>query len=372
VPNRVWSHRVPGITWPRSARAGLFALIAPKLIARHHCDVVMSFDRILGQDIFRSGEGPRRLLLEKLKRHSGVLRKIWYATSLYHHLLVYIEKLQVGANRNGKIIAVCNQTKRDFVECYGIPEERIVVIHNGVDAERFDPRRRLHEGKRLREALKIPADTPVVLFVGTGFLRKGLHRLLDLWERRDIPGAHLLIVGNDSKLAQYRRQWGGRSDVTFAGQQEKVEDYYACADLLVLPAIQEAFGNVVLEALSSGLPVVTVNGVGAMDLANGELSEGILSRPDDPLELKSKILQMLERDRWAAFSRAARQTAERYSWENYLDRTEQTLFECCRKTAAAPAESHAVMNVGPSGPLVLAVPGEFQSAADREAESRAS
>jgi glycosyltransferase involved in cell wall biosynthesis len=122
--------------------------------------------------------------------------------------------------------------------------------------------------------------------------------------------------------------------VIFAGPQDKVENYYACADLLVLPAIQEAFGNVVLEALASGLPVVTVAGVGAMDRVNGALSEGILSNPDDPQELKTKILQMLNRGRWSLLAQEARQTAERFTWDNYLDRLEQMLVDCCRKPAS--------------------------------------
>jgi glycosyltransferase involved in cell wall biosynthesis len=85
--------------------------------------------------------------------------------------------------------------------------------------------------------------------------------------------------------------------------------------------------------MASGLPVVTVAGVGAMDRVNGALSEGILSNPDDPQELKTKILQMLNRGRWSLLAREARQTAERFTWDNYLDRLEQMLVECCRKPA---------------------------------------
>jgi UDP-glucose:(heptosyl)LPS alpha-1,3-glucosyltransferase len=332
-PPGVWSHHVPGLARPRSVRALTFAFFAPRVIARHDCDVVMSFDRILRQDIFRSGGGPRKLLLEKLKKHSGILKRLWYSISLYHHVVVGIESLQVRGNKSGKIIAVCDQSKREFTDVYGVAEDQVVVVHNGVDCDRFDPHRRLHEGKALRAELDIPGDAPVVLFVGTGFRRKGLDRVLNLWCRHELPGVYLLIVGNDAKLQNYRRQWKRQKEVIFAGPQDKVENYYACADLLVLPAIQEAFGNVVLEALASGLPVVTVAGVGAMDRVNGALSDGILSNPDDPLELKAKILQMLNRGRWSLLAQEARQTAERFTWDSYLDRLEQMLVECCRKPA---------------------------------------
>jgi UDP-glucose:(heptosyl)LPS alpha-1,3-glucosyltransferase len=329
VPRGVWGHQVPGIARPRSARALMFALLAPRVIAKHACDVVLSFDRILSQDIFRSSEGPRKVLLEKLKNHSGMLRKIWYSISLYHQLLVGIEKLQVQGNRSGKLIANSEQTKQEFIEVYGIPEDQIVVIHNGVDSVRFNPRRRLKEGKKLREDLGIPRRAPVVLFVGTGFRRKGLSRLLELWERRELPGVYLLVVGNDARLPRYRKRWSGEKEVIFAGRQENVEDYYACANLLVLPAIREAFGNVVLEAMASGLPVIISGDVGAAAGVKGPLSEGILSNPNDSAELKDKILRMLERERWASLAREARLAAEKYNWENYLDRVEQTLLECC-------------------------------------------
>jgi UDP-glucose:(heptosyl)LPS alpha-1,3-glucosyltransferase len=331
-PPGVWAHRVPGISRPRSLRALTFAVIAPRTIAKHQCDVVMSFDRTLSQDIFRSGGGPRKLLLEKLKNHSGPLRRLWYSISLYHSLTVHLEALQVRNNKSGKIIAVCEQIKREFIDLYGIPEEQMVVIHNGVDTVRFNPRRRLHEGRRLRDELKIPADAPVALFVGTGFRRKGLNRLLDLWERRELPGVYLLVVGNDARLARYRKQWSEEAKVIFAGRQERVEDYYACGDLLVLPAVQEAFGNVVLEAMAAGLPVVASAEVGAMNGMDGPLAEGIVSDPDDPAELKQRILAMLDRARWPLLAREARQRAEKYTWDKYLDRVEQTLLECCGKS----------------------------------------
>lgn len=295
----------------------------------------MSFDRILTQDTFRSGGGPRKLLLEKLKKHVGIAKKLWYSMSLYNYLAMRIESRQVRGNKSGKIIAICEQTKREFIGTYDIPEEQIVVIHNGVDSVRFNPQLRLNVGKQLREDLKIPSDAPVVLFVGTGFRRKGLQRLLGIWERHELPGVYLLVVGNDSRLSKYRKRWSREKEVVFAGPQENVEAYFACANLLVLPAIQEAFGNVVLEAMACGLPVVASADVGAVEVLDGPLRDGIVSNPDDPKELKSTILGMLDESRWSLLSREARKTAEKYTWDNYLDRVEQTLIECSKPATRA-------------------------------------
>jgi UDP-glucose:(heptosyl)LPS alpha-1,3-glucosyltransferase len=265
-----------------------------------------------------------------MKAHAGFLRKLWYSIGLYNRLVVHIENLQIRGNKSGKIIVVSERTKREFMDLYNIPEEKAVVIHNGVDAIRFNPQRRLNEGKKLRGELKIPSEAPVILFVGTGFRRKGLQRLLFLWEQNEMPGLYLLVVGNDARLSKYRKRWSMKNEVIFAGPQSNVEDYYACADLLVLPAIHEGFGNVVLEAMASGLPVVAAEGIGAMDVFNGALRDGIVSNADDPAELKSTILEMLDRSRWSTLTREARKTAETYSWDKYLDRIEQTLRDCRR------------------------------------------
>ena len=333
-PPGVTAHYVPGISRPRSLRALTFAMIAPKIIAKHSCDVVISFDRILTQDIIRSGGGPRKILLKKMQQHAGIFRRVWYSIGLYNRLIVHIENLQVRGNKSGKIIVVSEQTKREFMDLYEIPEKQAVVIHNGVDSIRFNPQRRLKEGKTLRRELKISSDAPVVLFVGTGFRRKGLQRLLCLWEQDELPGVYLLVVGNDARLSKYRRRWSKKKEVIFVGPQGNVEDYYACANLLVLPAIQEGFGNVVLEAMASGLPVVAADKIGAMDVFSGGLRDGIVSNPDDPAELKSIILHMLDPSRWSVLSREARKTAEIYTWDNYFDRIEQTLLECSRSVIA--------------------------------------
>lgn len=323
-PQGTFGHKVPYVRRPRTARVLSFAVFAPQVIARVGCDVSLSFDRMLHQDVFRSGGGAHEIFVESMIEHGDLARKLFYRTSPYHRLLPSLERYVLGERGCRRVIAVCEQVKTDLIRAYGVKDEKIVVVPNGVDHERFHPARRKLEGRRMREELGIPAHGRAVIFVGTGFRRKGLERLLHLWHAGLIRGAHLLIVGNDVHLSQYRERWQ-RNDVLFVGARPNVEDFYAAADLLVLPSLQEAFGNVVLEALASGLPVITVRGVGAADGLRGELARGLLDDPDDAAELADKIEYLLHPQRWPVLSCEARTLAEGYTWDKYLDRVEEQL-----------------------------------------------
>lgn len=323
-PQGTVGHKVPYVPRPRTARVLSFAVFAPRAIARVGCDVSLSFDRMLHQDVFRSGGGAHEIFVESMIAHSHPARTLFYRTSPYHRLLPALERYVLGERGCRRVIAVCEQVKTDLIKAYGVRQEKIVVIPNGVDHERFHPVRRKLEGRRVRQELGIPAHGRVVIFVGTGFRRKGLERLLHLWDAGLVQGAYLLVVGNDVHLSRYRDRWQ-REDVLFAGAQPRVEEFYAAADLLVLPSLQEAFGNVVLEALAAGLPVITVRGVGAADGLRGELARGLLDDPDDEAELAGKIEYLLDPQRWPALSCAARTLAEGYTWDKYLDRVEEQL-----------------------------------------------
>jgi UDP-glucose:(heptosyl)LPS alpha-1,3-glucosyltransferase len=323
-PAGTFAHRVPSFGWPRTARVLSFAIAAPKMVRRSGCDVSLSFDRVLKQDIFRSGGGPHLSFIKKMIAAGPPWRRLWYALSPYHRCALAIERRQVAAGGHRKIIAISLDGKREFMEEYGVPEKDITVIYNGVDLERFHPRNRARYGARTRAGLDIPETARVALFVGTGFRRKGVNRLLRLWTGTGGPNAYLVIVGNDAKLAYYRTAWN-HSRIRFAGPQPRVEEYYAAGDCLVLPAVQEAFGNVVLEALASGLPVIAGATVGASESLEGDLRHGLIDDPEDLPGLQGKIEWSLDPERWPALSRAARETAEKYSWDKYFDRVEELL-----------------------------------------------
>jgi UDP-glucose:(heptosyl)LPS alpha-1,3-glucosyltransferase len=216
----------------------------------------------------------------------------------------------------------------------GVPENKIAVLYNGVDLERFHPANRSRWREKIKKQWGIPMDAPLVLFVGSGFRRKGLDRLLKIWDTPRLHGVYFLVVGADAQLARYRswseKQAKGR--VIFAGVQKNIESYYGAADLLALLSFQDPFGNVALEALASGLPALVSKEVGAAEVLTGELEQGILADADDPQELTQRIVQMLDGARWSSLSRVARETAERHSWKRYFQELEQHLL-----TVAEPA-----------------------------------
>jgi len=336
-PAGTYAHPVPTLPLGRTARLWSYALAVSKVLARVDCDVVVNFGRMLRQDVLRSGGGTHRAFLEGLAREGGLRRRIWQGLSPYHQSLLALERRQYSPGHFRRVIAVSEIVKREVAATYQVPERDITVLHNGVDCERFVPSLRERWSAPIRQEWGIPVQAPVVLFVGSGFARKGLDRLLDAWDRPALGDAHLLVVGRDRKLPAYRaraaRKAAGR--VIFAGAQGQVERFYGAADAVALPSSQEAFGNVVLEALATGLPIVTSHSVGGAEVLEGELRDGILEDPDEPADVEARVRLALERSRQPETSVAARRIAEKHSWKSQVKKLEALLLEMTRTDGSA-------------------------------------
>ncbi|HEY7317825.1 MAG TPA: glycosyltransferase family 4 protein [Candidatus Binatia bacterium] len=326
-PAGTYAHRVPVAPMGRTARLWSFAKIAPKIIRPYTCDLVVSFGRMVRQDVLRSGGGSHRAFLEKFAAEGGLRRRLWQSLSPYHQSVLALERWQFQPGNYKRIIAVSAEVKRELLATYPIPEDKISVIYNGVDDKRFHLALRDEFRAPIRRQWHIPSDAPMVLFVGSGFRRKGLDRLLNAWRSPELKDTYLLVVGDDAKRARYQAlaEERAKGKVIFVGRRHDVESYYGAADLLALPAVQEAFGNVVLEAAATGLPAVVSRAVGAAEILEGRLTEGIVSHPEDPREIASKMLSMLARSRDRHLSVEARQLAERYSWSRHFSRLEAFL-----------------------------------------------
>jgi UDP-glucose:(heptosyl)LPS alpha-1,3-glucosyltransferase len=331
-PRGVIVHHVPVIPLGRTARLWSFAWFAPRTIEKAACEVVVSFGRLLRQDVLRSGGGTHRGFLERLGQEGGVWRRLWQRISIYHRSLLALERRQYQELGAEKIIAVSEEVKRDIVAHYSVPAEKIVVIYNGVDHKRFHPARRAQVRQSVRAHWKIPLDAPVVLFVGSGFRRKGLDRVISMLKSPGLQQVFLLVVGDDARIGRYQ-SWANSiapGRILFAGRRSDVENYYAAADVVVLPALQEAFGNVVVEGLACGIPVLVSRHVGAAEILHGRLAQGIVNQVDDPKEWEEKLQLLLKGSRDPIWIREARAVGEKHSWANHFGRFEAVLREVCR------------------------------------------
>jgi len=332
APVGVTAHRVGVLPFGRTLRMWSFALHAPAVISRSGCDIVLSFGRTLENDVLRSGGGTHRGFLKRLGQIGGSRRRLWQATSVYHRSLLALERRQFASARLKKIIAVSAEVKRDIMANYRLDGAAIEVLHNGVDTLRFNADKRAESRRSVRARWNIPLDARVVLFVGSGFRRKGLDRLIPLWSLPQFSEIRLLVVGNDARIGRYR-SWAASiapGNIIFAGRQDDIENYYGAADIVALPALQEAFGNVVLEALASGLPVLVSAQVGAADVLQGRLACGIIDRPDDADELARTLLNLVNQSADDALKQEAREIAVHYSWDEHFRRLDSLLRETCR------------------------------------------
>jgi len=159
-----------------------------------------------------------------------------------------------AADQAAAVVAVSSALK-DRMVALGIPAEKIAVLRNGVDTERFRPT----EGGRAR--LGLPADAHVVLCVGNLAPVKAFDLAIDAIAR--LPDSHLLIAGEGPARAGLEaqvRRLGLEGRVRLLGRQpqQALPELYSAADALVLSSVSEGWPNVLLEAMACGTPAVAV------------------------------------------------------------------------------------------------------------------
>lgn len=178
------------------------------------------------------------------------------------------------------VIAISRAIREELLE-YGVPEQRVVSIPNGVDAERYRPIASADERSEARRRLGFE-QRPTLVFVGTIERRKRPLLIVQAVARLRRQGhdCQLVLVGPERE-PDYTRQLRheierrGVSDaIHLVGMQQDLRPFYHAADLFVLPSANEGMPNALLEAMASGLPSVVTRISGTVDLIN----EGVTGR----------------------------------------------------------------------------------------------
>jgi len=295
---------------PSFLRPLCFALKVKKAVELDSPDVVISFERTFSQDIYRAGDGCHREWLERRARTLGPLKRIFLKISPKHRVILYLEKKLFTDERLKKVVANSRRGKGEITRLYGLRPEDICVIYNGVTPVKADGTGRAADKKGLRKELDIESRAPVLLFVGSGFERKGLIYLIRAMSL--LPEDVILVVIGKGRTARYEKEaqrLGLEKRIRFLGAVAGATRYYAAADLFVLPSIYEPFSNACVEAMATGLAVVTSRVNGVSEIIEDGISGGIVEDPTDENELARCIRPFLQRAKAKAAGMKARKRA---------------------------------------------------------------
>jgi len=258
-------------SWWRDAG---FARAACAELSRRRFDLVQSHERIACCDVYRAGDGVHaEWLAQRARVQSGF--DAWRTRMNPHHrYLLAAERSLFTSPRLRAVICNSEMVRGEISSRFGTPREKLELIRNCVDSTHFSPDLRSEAREPMRQQLSIPRDANVVLHVGSGFERKGVASLLRAMAKASTkPWA--VIVGRDKSAgvyAQLARDFGVDSRVRFVGSVSDVRPYHAVADSFVLATLYDPFPNAAIEAMASGLPVVTTTKCGAAEMVTEEES----------------------------------------------------------------------------------------------------
>lgn len=226
-----------------------------------------SLDRILCPDIYRAGDGVHKIFL-KVEKKSKL--------NPLHPLYLFLEKHCFQNSK--KIIANSEMVKREIINIYKINPQKIRVIYSGIELNEFD-----YEASfdKLSKEFDIQKNIPIILFIGSGFKRKGVYEFLKIVAALDNKTLRAFVIGKEKKIEFYKslaKEFGIESRVFFTGARTDVEDFYTVSDIFLFPTHYEPFGNVILEAMNKKNVIFTTMQNGACEILDRKF---LMQHPSD-------------------------------------------------------------------------------------------
>ena len=254
-----------------------------------HCDVLFSLERVWTCDVYRAGDGVHSAWLARRRKFEVPLKQFVRGASRKHRDLLQLEESLFEKRKAGRVIAASQMVVNEIIDLYRYPADKIDLVRNGVPLDRFGFSPELREKSRLEQNLK--DDQIALLFAGSGWDRKGLIFAIQAMALCKNRKLRLLVAGRGN-AGPYKttplRFW--REDpVQFLGEVTNLAPVYAAADIFILPTIYDPFSNACLEALASGLPVITTRSNGFSEIIEDAVHGSIVDNPANLVGLRDAI-----------------------------------------------------------------------------------
>ena len=328
----VW-HRIPALPGPHLLNF-IWWYFANQALRRFHqtfrslrFDVVFSpgincsdadaiVVHIVFQEFFRLVHQDLRLWDAPLSSWPILLHRI-----LYYRLIMALEN-RIYRNPRVSLAAVSQLTAREITAHFA--RHDVTVIPNSVDLERFNMPERLRRRRQTRQALQLSEAEFVLVLVGNDYKKKGLVPLLNAVAAiRHLP-LRLLVVGRDDRtpFLEQIRQLGLEDRVQFPEPSPDVMLFYAAADVYAGPSLHDSFALPPIEAMASGLPVITSVTNGGSQIITEGFDGFVLQNAEDSASLSKIICKLYEQTELCrSIGENAARTVKSYSWERNASET---------------------------------------------------
>ena len=331
-------HLIPVLNFPRSLRMISYMLFSARMVKGYDFDVIHGLGQSLASNVLNPHGGVEKAYL---KQEFASISRRWYYwyrwlrryLSARHYLELWMQRRLYAGGHVKRVIAISSMVKRDIVAHFNFPEEKIAVVFNTVDLDRFHPSIREQYRHAKRRELGIEHGAIVLLFAGNNYRLKGLEPLLfafALLKKRspDVP-LRLIVLGR-GQIWLYRRKahrLGVADSVFFLGPVAGMEPYYAASDIYVHPTFYDSCSLTVLEALACGLPAVTTRFNGASDAILSDEGGKIVQDPADAEEIADAIAFYFDEQRRMRARVVARQWMEQYPPSRNVEETLAVYYE---------------------------------------------
>jgi UDP-glucose:(heptosyl)LPS alpha-1,3-glucosyltransferase len=276
-------------------------------------NVLMSFERVWRCDIYRAGDGVHAAWLQRRRKFQMPLQRFIHPLNPKHREILRLEESLLARGGTARVIANSEMVKNEIIDFYNYSADRIDIVRNGIRLEEFGSIARLRE--KARQDLELEPSETALLFAGTGWERKGL-----------IFAIQAMALGRDRKLRLFVVGRGNprpykAKRVRFLGELADLKPIYAAADIFILPTIYDPFSNACLEALASGLPVITTRANGFSEIIEHEVHGSVVDSPHELTQLRDAIQFWSDESRRAAAKSAMLERASQFDIAKSVDQT---------------------------------------------------
>lgn len=326
--------RVRALGWTRASYERSLARALVRAARERGCDVTIGIRHLEQVDVYwPHGGAHAESLAARARSRAGSMDATSAPLSGRHRAFIDFERALLDAGGAKRVVCVSEGVRDELARAWPNCRQRLCVVENGVDLQRFHPSLRASDAVSLRRRLEIDEGMPLITFIAREPLLKGLPTLLEALGRLSARPWRLLIAG--PRRLPY---WRGRARAAGLGGSRlslfrnlDSATLLPASDLLVHPTWRDPFPLVVLESLASGTPVITTRAAGAAHLIEEGVSGRVLDRPGDAQALTAAIEEELDRRDQAPVDReAVRASVAGHDASSWLERLESIVLEGSR------------------------------------------